>query len=773
MTTSSHQAPAFPAASILGYPRIGADRELKRALELFWKNPSQDLVSVADSLRSERTSHLRDLGLSPDSAIPEDFSYYDQVFDLIVSLGAIPERFAQEREIIATHDIESTESLAAQFNIARGEGDRAALQMTKWFDSNYHYLVPEIGPDTPIEFLGSYRGKVSGTRPVIVGPVTFLLLSRAAEGSPADFHPLDRLDDVLAAYRDLLSTLDADWIQFDEPGLVSERLSVDRERVLSALKHTYEVLGTAQTAVALTYGHALDAVDVLAETPVGAVLIDVVRGKVPTDLAALNVKLAGRSLGVGIVSGRNIWRNDLDASLATLRKLREGLPDVTVTVTTSTSLQHVPHDVNRETQLDADLRSWLAFADQKVSEVVTLAKGLAEGDEAIATELEEWRAAQQNRRNHPGTNNPEVRKATASITEADRHRSVSYAERSAIQQRELGLPELPTTTIGSFPQTQEIRAARAANRAGKLSDADYVEAMKKEIEHVIRVQEEIGLDVLVHGEPERNDMVQYFAEHLDGFATTVHGWVQSYGSRCTRPSLLWGDVSRPTPITVEWSGYAKSLTSREVKGMLTGPVTIMAWSFVREDIPWAQVADQLGLALREEIADLEEAGIHVIQVDEPAIRELLPLRKEDEEAYYTWSVGSFRLATSGARPDTSIHTHLCYSDFNTVVDAVDKLGADVTSIEASRSKMAILPALAQHGYERGLGPGVWDIHSPRVPSQEEIKSLIDAALEALGRDKLWVNPDCGLKTRGWGETKASLVNLVAATREARNEVADA
>lgn len=769
MTTPSSHAAPFPAASIVGYPRIGADRELKRALEAFWKNPTEDLVSVADSLRSGRTAHLQGLGLNQDSAIPEDFSYYDQVFDLIVSLGAIPERFAPEREIIASHPIESVESLEAQFKIARGEGDRAALQMTKWFDSNYHYLVPEIGPDTPIEFLGSYRGKLTSARPVLVGPVTFLLLSRATEGSPEDFHPLDRLDDVLAAYRQLLSTLNADWIQFDEPGLVSERLGVDRGRVLAALKQTYETLGTDKTAVALTYGHAFDAVNVLAETPVGAVLIDVVRGTVPTNLSTLNAKLAGRSLGVGIVSGRNIWRNDLDASLATLRKLQKGLPDVTVTVTTSTSLQHVPHDVTRETQLDADLRSWLAFADQKVSEVVTLAKGLAHGDDAIAAELEEWRAAKLSRDNHPGTNNPEVRQATASVTEADRHRSVSYPERYAIQHEELALPDLPTTTIGSFPQTQEIRAARAANRAGKLSDADYVEAMKKEIEHVIRVQEEIGLDVLVHGEPERNDMVQYFAEHLDGFATTLHGWVQSYGSRCTRPSLLWGDVSRPAPITVEWSGYAKSLTSREVKGMLTGPVTIMAWSFVREDIPWAEVADQLGLALREEIADLEEAGIHVIQVDEPAIRELLPLRKEDEDAYYAWSVGSFRLATSGARPETSIHTHLCYSDFNTVVDAVDKLGADVTSIEASRSKMAILPALADHGYERGLGPGVWDIHSPRVPSQEEIKSLIDAAIAALGRDKVWVNPDCGLKTRGWEETKASLVNLVAAAREARSE----
>nr|WP_055178523.1 5-methyltetrahydropteroyltriglutamate--homocysteine S-methyltransferase [Corynebacterium lowii] len=777
----------FPTATVLGYPRIGANRELKRALESFWSGRGGNPATTAEELRDTRTNRLRELGLGEAAAVPEDFSYYDQVLDITIATGALPSRFAPEREVLKAQAAtpESEEALRAQFTVARGQGDRPALELTKWFDSNYHYLVPEIGPETALEWLGSPRVATAqrlgeAVRPVLVGPVTYLALAKASEEAPEGYNPLDRLDDLVAVYTQYLRALKeagVQWVQFDEPALVTHRHRTpqEREALLDALRRAYTALGNegVNLAVALTYGHAFDAVDALAETPVQAVIIDVVRGKKPgaAELERWATSLKGKTLGVGVVSGRNIWRADLDADLAVLREIKAGLGEaVAVAVTTSTSLQHVPHDAERETQLDAELRSWLSFADQKVKEVAVLARGLAEGDEAIAAELEASRAAQASRKAHPGVEKAEVRQATAAVTEEQRTRG-DAAERHDAQAAALGLPVLPTTTIGSFPQTDEIRRARAAHRSGKIDDQAYEEAMKKEIAEVIAAQEEIGLDVLVHGEAERNDMVQYFAENFEGFATTAHGWVQSYGSRCTRPSILWGDVTRPEAITVEWSRYAQSLSKRPVKGMLTGPVTIMAWSFVREDIAWGEVADQLGLALREEVGDLEAAGIKVIQVDEPAIRELLPLREEDREDYLAWSVGSFRLATAGAAPATSIHTHLCYSDFATIVDAIDRLDADVTSIEASRSKLKVLPAVAEHGFHRGLGPGVWDIHSARVPSTEEIADLLRVAVGALDTEQVWVNPDCGLKTRAWEETSATLRNLVEATRIVREEIA--
>lgn len=794
----SSQFSAFPSATVLGYPRIGPHRELKRALEASWRADGTDhstaayqqLARTAAELRAQRTSRLQDLGLRGAASIPEDFSYYDQVLDVVIATGAVPERFRPERDVLATHrgEPETPDALRAQFTIARGEGDRPALELTKWFDSNYHYLVPEIGPETPLEYLGSSRTSAvkelgSVARPVIVGPVTFLALAKPADEAPEGFNPLDRLPDLLPVYAQWLSELresGAEWVQLDEPALVTDRHRTpqDRAELLRALATSYRALATHRSpkiAVALTYGHAFDAVDVLADTPVSAVVIDLVRGRIPdsTTLTRWADSLAGRTLGLGLISGRNIWRADLDAVLGTARKLASNLgSEVALTVTSSTSLQHVPQDVEQETQLDAELRSWLAFADQKVAETVTVATALSDGDDAVSEELDAYRRAAESRRSNSGVYRAEVRAATEAITPADRTRG-PWEERHAAQQQSLGLPLLPTTTIGSFPQTQDIRSARAAHRRGELDDAGYVSAMRSEIKKVIEAQERIGLDVLVHGEAERNDMVQYFAENLDGFATTVHGWVQSYGSRCTRPSILWGDVSRPAPITVEWSSYAQSLTTQPVKGMLTGPVTIMAWSFVREDIPWGAVADQLGLALRDEVRDLEAAGIRVIQVDEPAIRELLPLREEDQEAYLQWSVGSFRLATSGVCPATSIHTHLCYSDFATIVDAVDRLDADATSIEASRSKLKVLPAIAAHGFDRGLGPGVWDIHSARVPSQDEVTELLETAVRALDPEQVWVNPDCGLKTRGWEETTASLEHLVAAAKTVRKELADA
>ena len=807
----------LPPATILGYPRIGPDRELKRAVEAHWRGDIDvdALRERAAALRAATRAHLRELGLTGASAVPADFTYYDQVLQVTTALGALPRRFADlrggagragagapggraETDAVAAVDTADGRpgpgahpgtSLPGFFTAARGEGERAALEMTKWFDSNYHYLVPELDESTPIDYVPGF-GAVDPTdgpaaqvlealaageeapRPVVVGPVTYLLLAKASDAAGDGFRPLDRLADVLDAYGHMLADLwaaGAQWVQLDEPALVCDAWDVPREEVLAAAADAYTWIAAIaerpRVLVAGTYGPLGDALPVLAGTGVEAIGLDLVAGELPP--AADLARLGGKTVVAGVVSGRNIWRTDLGAALAVLESLRGALPDGTpVVVATSTSLQHVPHDADRETSLPDDVRSWLAFADQKVAEVRTLAVGLARGRQAIAGELTADARLRAARAAHPGVRREEVRAAVAAVTDADRTRA-PYAERAAAQAARLRLPLLPTTTIGSFPQTAEVRAARAAHRRGRLDDAGYEAAMRAEIERVVRLQEEIGLDVLVHGEAERNDMVQYFAELLDGFVTTEHGWVQSYGSRCTRPSILWGDVARPEPMTVTWSAYAQSLTDKPLKGMLTGPVTIMAWSFVRDDIPRAQVADQLGLALRAEVADLEAAGIGVIQVDEPAIRETLPLRRADRPAYLEWSVGSFRLATGGAAPATQIHTHLCYSEFDVVIDAVDHLDADVTSIEASRSRMDILPAVAEHGFERQLGPGVWDIHSPRVPSQAECTELLQRAVDALGAEKVWVNPDCGLKTRGYAETEASLTSLVGAARAVR------
>lgn len=781
----------LPTATVLGYPRIGPDRELKRAVESYWKGALDEagLRAAGAELRAATRARLRGLGLAGASAVPADFTYYDQVLQVTTALGALPERFATLRGTAAEGHVGT--SLPGFFTAARGEGERAALEMTKWLDSNYHYLVPELDAETPFDYapgfgavdptdgpaaqvLEALRAGEDAPRPVVVGPVTYLLLSKAADGAEG-FQPLSRLPELLGAYGHLLADLwaaGAEWVQLDEPALVSDAWEVPREEVLAAVRDAYTWISAIterpQVLVAGTYGSLGDALPVLAATGIDGVALDLVAGALPSaeDLAGL----AGRSVVAGVVSGRNIWRTDLAAALGTLEELRGRLPEGTpITVGTSTSLQHVPHDAARETSLPADVRSWLAFADQKVIEVQVLARGLAQGRDAVAAELAEDARLRAERAAHPGVRRPEVRDAVAAITGADRSRA-PYTQRKAAQDERLGLPLLPTTTIGSFPQTAEIRQARAAFRGGRLDAPGYDQAMKDEIARVVRLQEELGLDVLVHGEAERNDMVQYFAELLDGFAATEHGWVQSYGSRCTRPSILWGDVTRPAPMTVAWSAYAQSLTDKPMKGMLTGPVTIMAWSFVRDDLPRAQVADQIGLALRDEVTDLEAAGIPVIQVDEPAIRETLPLRLADRPEYLTWSVGSFRLATGGAAPATQVHTHLCYSEFDVVIDAVDHLDADVTSIEASRSRMDILPAVAEHGFDRQLGPGVWDIHSPRVPSAEECEELLRRAADALGIERLWANPDCGLKTRGYEETVASLRNLVEAARRTRAEI---
>ena len=767
--THTSAFPAFPAGTILGYPRIGPRRQLKKAVEAFWTGSvsADELEATAAALRQSTRERLVLLGLGrDDSSIPESFSYYDQMLDALCTVGAVPARFAHLRGADGHLD------LAGYFTLARGEGENPPLEMTKWFDTNYHYLVPEIGPETEFTLAGTRlvrefeEAKAAGflTRPVIVGPVTFLLLSKPSDEAPAGFSPLDRLDDLVPVYAALLQRLraaGAEWVQLDEPALVSESIDIPRTDALAGLRFAYNTLGALAERpalfVAAPYGSLDDALPVLAITPVEAIGLDLVRGSVPAETPGLDTT----TLVAGIIDGHNIWRGDLAAAFDTAAGLVRLSPRISVS--TSTSLLHVPHDVDDESALDDDLKSWLAFADQKVAQVATLARGLSLGRRAIEIDLSAASAALDARGVAPGVHDGAVRVRADALAPGDFTRG-AYADRVAAQEMALGLPFLPTTTIGSFPQTGDIRRARAQLVRGVLSTADYRDLMRAEIRRVVSLQEDIGLDVIVHGEPERNDMVQYFAENLDGFAVTENGWVQSYGSRCVRPSILWGDVSRPRPITVEWSAFTQGLTPKPVKGMLTGPVTILAWSFVRDDQPLGETARQVALALRDEIADLESAGIQIVQVDEPALRELLPLKQKDQAEYLDWSVGSFRLATAGAAAATQIHTHLCYSEFGVVIDAIRNLDADVTSIEAARSRMEVVGDIRSQGFDHGIGPGVWDIHSPRVPSVSELTDLLERAAAAIPATRLWVNPDCGLKTRGYAETVQSLHNMLAATR---------
>ena len=767
---------AFPSGTILGYPRIGRRRELKRAVEQFWAGTIDEaaLEATTSDLRRATRERLAALGLGrTDSSIPESFSYYDQVLDAALAVGALPARFATLRAEDGSIPLE------AYFTAARGAGEAGPLEMTKWFDTNYHYLVPEIGPETEFA-LSSDRlirqvaeAKADGftVRPVVVGPVTLLALAKPTEDAPAGFRPLDRLEDLLPVYRELVAALraaGAEWVQLDEHALVSESLDVDAATLAAAAERAYAELGAAEDRpailVAAGYGPlSAEGWRVLAAAPVEALAIDLHRGAVPARVRGLETK----TVVGGVIDGRNIWRGDLAGAADRLEDL-QAIGAAAIAVGTSTSLQHVPHDATEESALDPRLVSWLAFADQKVEQVVTLARGRAEGRAAIAADLAAATAAWADRAGAPGVRDGGVRSRAARLTAEDADRGDLAVREQA--QETLGLPVLPTTTIGSFPQTGEIRRARAQHGRGELSTSAYEGFLREEISRVVTLQEDLGLDVLVHGEAERNDMVQYFAENLDGFAVTQHGWVQSYGSRATRPSILWGDVSRPAPITVEWARFAQSLSDKHVKGMLTGPVTILAWSFVRDDQPLAETADQVALALRDEIADLEAAGIRIIQVDEPALRELLPLRIADQPEYLAWSVRSFRIATAGAAAATQVHTHLCYSEFGVVIEAIAALDADVTSIEAARSRGEVISDVAASGFAAGIGPGVYDIHSPRVPAVAEIEALLRRAADELPLRQIWVNPDCGLKTRGYDETVTSLRNLVEASRNVRESV---
>ncbi|WP_030513016.1 5-methyltetrahydropteroyltriglutamate--homocysteine S-methyltransferase [Nocardia sp. NRRL WC-3656] len=741
-------------ATVLGLPRIGPRRELKRAVESYWAGriDAAELERVARQLRAQGWSAAQAAGL--DAVPVGTFSFYDQMLDTAAMLGALPPRVAGLGD-----------PLDRYFAAARGAEGIEPLEMTKWFDTNYHYLVPEIGPDTrfaldPSALLGELReARELGVpaRPVVIGPVTFLALSKGVDGVV----PMDRLAELIPLYRELLDRLadaGAAWVQIDEPALVRD-LS---EAELATVRTTYAEVSAGDLRpsilVSTYFGSPGAALSALAATPVEGVALDFRSGTTVSEVAAVPA-LADKLVVAGVVDGRNIWRTDLESALSELATLLGSVG--ALAVSTSSSLLHVPYSLAAESGLDPVLRSWLAFGAEKMDEVRILAHAVGAGTDAVAAELAASRAAIESRRRDPRLHNAAVRARLAGLGD-DRAQRAPAQRRRELQRAQLRLPLLPTTTIGSYPQTTAIRTARAELRAGTIDDAQYRERMRAEIADVIALQENLGLDVLVHGEPERNDMVQYFAEQLEGFAATDNGWVQSYGTRCVRPPILYGDVVRTAPMTVEWITYAQSLTGKPVKGMLTGPVTILAWSFVRDDQPLAETARQVALAIRDETVDLEAAGIRIVQVDEPALRELLPLRRGDQQPYLDWAVGAFRLATAGVRDDTQIHTHLCYSEFGEIIGAIAALDADVTSVEAARSHMEILDDLTAAGYALGIGPGVYDIHSPRVPSVAEIENSLREAMKAVPAERLWVNPDCGLKTRGRAEVEASLRNMVEA-----------
>ncbi|MFC8345127.1 5-methyltetrahydropteroyltriglutamate--homocysteine S-methyltransferase [Streptomyces sp. NPDC057280] len=765
-------AAAAARATVYGYPRQGQSRELKKAIEGYWKG-RVSAATLQDTAAELRRTNWRQLAEAGIHEVPTgDFSYYDHVLDTTVMVGAIPKRH---------RDAVDTDALDGYFAMARGTQDVAPLEMTKWFDTNYHYLVPELGPDTV--FAADTTKQVAElkealaldltARPVVVGPITYLLLAKPAPGVPADFEPLTLLDRLLPVYAEVLADLraaGAEWVQLDEPALVQDRTRAELNAAARAYRDLGALTDRPKLLVASYFDRLGEALPVLAQAPVEGLALDFTEAGAANldDLASVG-GLPGKRLVAGVVNGRNIWVNDLEKSLATLGTLL-GLAD-RVDVAASCSLLHVPLDAAAERDIEPQILRWLAFAKQKTAEIVTLAKGLAQGTDTIAAELAANRADLASRAGSPITNDAAVRARAAAVTDTDTRRSQPYTERAGAQRARLGLPLLPTTTIGSFPQTADLRTARADLRTGRIDTAGYEERIKAEIGEVVSFQEKTGLDVLVHGEAERNDMVQYFAEQLTGYLATQHGWVQSYGTRYVRPPILAGDISRPEPMTVRWTTYAQSLTSRPVKGMLTGPVTMLAWSFVRDDQPLADTARQVALALRDEVGDLEAAGTSVIQVDEPALRETLPLRTADRPAYLAWATESFRLTTSGVRPDTQIHTHMCYAEFGDIVQAIDDLDADVISLEAARSHMQVARELASHGYPREAGPGVYDIHSPRVPGADEAAALLRKGLEAIPPERLWVNPDCGLKTRGWPETRTSLENLVTAARTLRAELA--
>ncbi|KAK4787726.1 hypothetical protein SAY86_011559 [Trapa natans] len=763
------------ASHIVGYPRMGAKRELKFAMESFWdgKSSAEELQKVAADLRSSIWKQMDAAGIK---YIPSNtFAYYDQVLDTTAMLGAVPARYGWDGGEIG-FDI--------YFSMARGNASVPAMEMTKWFDTNYHYIVPELGPNVKFSYashkaVNEYKeAKAIGveTVPVLVGPVSYLLLSKPAKGVEKTFSMLSLLGKIIPVYKEVICELKAagvSWIQFDEPTFVTDPDSHKLQAFVEAYSEL-ELSLSGMSVIIETYFADVPAEAYRTLTSMKCITgfgFDLVRGTKTLDLIKDNFP-KGKYLFAGVVDGRNIWANDLAASLCTLEELEGIVGKDKLVVSTSCSLLHTAVDLINETKLDKEIKSWLAFAAQKVVEVNALAKALAgQKDEEFFSANT---AAQASRKFSPRVTNEAVQKAAAALKGSYHRRSTNVSARLDAQKNKLNLPILPTTTIGSFPQTIELRRVRREYKAKKISEEEYIMAIKEEINRVVKLQEELDIDVLVHGEPERNDMVEYFGEQLSGFAFTANGWVQSYGSRCVKPPIIYGDVSRPKPMTVFWSSTAQSMTSRPMKGMLTGPVTILNWSFVRNDQPRFETCYQIALAIKDEVEDLEKAGINVIQIDEAALREGLPLRKSEHAFYLDWAVHSFRITNCGVKDTTQIHTHMCYSNFNDIIHSIIDMDADVITIENSRSDEKLLSVFREGvKYGAGIGPGVYDIHSPRIPSTEEIADRINKMLAVLESNILWVNPDCGLKTRKYAEVKPALQNMIAAAKLLRTQMASA
>ncbi|MCS6991643.1 MAG: 5-methyltetrahydropteroyltriglutamate--homocysteine S-methyltransferase [Chitinophagales bacterium] len=757
----------------LGYPRIGTFRQLKKACEQYWSGTSslQQLLQTGQQVRKLNWELQKQTGI--DLIPANDFSYYDHVLDMTLTVGAIPERFEPLQHDITKNVMDLYFAMAR--GIQQGSLDITAMEMTKWFDTNYHYIVPEFKKNQSFrlsstkifdEFIEAKNLGIH-TKPVVIGPVSFLLLGKEKE---AGFHRLSLIDNILPVYIELLKKLEqlgADWVQIDEPFLITDLTQHEKEVYSYAFGELHRQVASVRLLLTTYFEGLRDNLDLALSLPVSAVHVDLIRDpeQLPEILQALPQSMM---LSLGIIDGRNIWKNDFDHSLQVIQQTLKHVSEDRVLLAPSCSLLHIPCDLDLERDMPEEIKSWMAFAKQKLEELVILKKLINPQQQAEVWEkLRENREARNSRKQSSRIHHPLVQERLAALSDAAIQRQNPFPVRKQKQQKVFPLPLFPTTTIGSFPQTAEVRQWRARLKKGELSQQQYDELVKKEIEKTIRWQEQVGLDVLVHGEFERNDMVEYFGEQMEGFVFTTHGWVQSYGSRCVKPPIIYGDVYRPRPMTVSWATYAQSLTSRPVKGMLTGPVTMLQWSFVRDDQPRERTCLQLALAIRDEVKDLEQAGIRIIQIDEPALREGLPLRKADWPQYLQWAVRSFRIAASGVKDETQIHTHMCYSEFNDIIESIANMDADVITIECSRSQMELLDAFSDFKYPNDIGPGVYDIHSPRVPSSAEMAALLEKACTVINPQQLWVNPDCGLKTRRWEETQRALAEMVAAARHMR------
>ena len=759
----------------LGFSRVGLNRELKKAVEKYWKKAikEDELQNVAKSLRKTHWELQKDIGI--DYIPSNDFSFYDHILDMIATVGAVPKRYG--------HKLGEKIDLDLYFSMARGRQDGTkdvvAMEMTKWFDTNYHYIVPEFTKDTKFQFSFSkiidqyLEAKELGinTRPVIIGPVSFLLLGKSYDG----IDQFDLLDNLLEIYQEIITKLvdnGAEWIQIDEPFLATENLT---DKLKAIYNKSYEFLAKISGAklMATTYFSDLrDNLKFVSELPVAGLHFDLTKSDLTID-TILGSFPKDKIISLGLINGCNIWKNDVKKSLISIHKAKKSIDSDRIIIAPSCSLLHVPVDLDVEDNLHPELKNWLSFGKQKLREIKFLANVANEGEENYSAAIEANYDAISSRDASKLIHNVEVKERARNFDLKNSNRDSDFDSRNKIQKEYYNFPALPTTTIGSFPQTTEIRQYRSKFKKGEISLKEYESFLEDATKDAIKWQEEIDIDVLVHGEYERNDMVEYFGEQLSGYAFTKNGWVQSYGSRCVKPPVIFGDVSRPEPMTVRWSAFAQDLTNKKVKAMLTGPVTMLKWSFVRDDQPVSETCKQIALAIRDEVRDLEKAGIDIIQIDEPAFREAMPLRAEDHAAYLKWAVDCFKISSSGIKDTTQIHTHMCYSEFNDIIGAIADMDADVISIETSRSAMELLDAFVEFKYPNEVGPGVYDIHSPRIPKTEEMEHLLDKALKVLDKDQIWSNPDCGLKTRNWDEVKPALENMVKATKNIRKKLEQA